>query len=95
MFGERLEKLLRRRGLFYDANNHYFGVYLRPEEIIKDMCADPGTNKVDGVVAFGYVDGSSNSASAITWGVNVYHNRCAIPQGVDIDTVFNNAGVMI
>lgn len=95
VFGERLEKLIRRPGIFYDTTNRYFGVYLRPEEIIKDMCADPATNKVNGVVAFGYVDGVSNNASAITWGVNVYHNKTIALKGVDIDSVFNNAGVQV
>jgi hypothetical protein len=35
-------------------------------------------------------DGTTN-ASAITWGVNVYHNSHVALKGVDIDAVFNGA----
>jgi len=93
LFGEKLDRIVRRTKLFYDKTAHAWGVYLRPEEIIKDMCTDPGTNKLDGIVAFGYVSGDSNNASAITWGVNVYHNCHVGMKGVDIDAVFNGAPV--
>lgn len=92
LYGEALEKLMRRPGLFYDQVNDRFGVYLRPERIIGDMCADPDTNKIDGTFAFGYVSNSANNAAAITWGVNVYHGNSVLGKsnnGITIDAVFN------
>lgn len=88
--GSRLEELMRRPGLFYDQTNDRFGLYLRPERIIYDMLCDPGTNSLNGTMAFGYVSDSKN-AEAIRWGVNVYHNSVmSSPSGVSIDAVFNS-----
>jgi hypothetical protein len=91
IYGDRLERLIRRPDIFYDQVNKRFGVYLRPELIIKDMCKDADTDKIDGVMAFGYVSDAGNNAAAITWGVNVYHNiRSVSSSGVSIDAVFNS-----
>ena len=90
LYGANLERLIRRPNIFYVPQEQRFGVYLRPDEIIKDMCADPATNKVDGVVAFGYVSGANNNAAAITWGVNVYHNYHVGLKGASIEAVFNS-----
>jgi hypothetical protein len=56
------------------------------------MCSDPATNKLDGIMAFGYVSDANQNASAITWGVNVYHNVGFNMRsgGVTIDAVFNS-----
>lgn len=90
IYGDRLERLIRRPGLFYDQQTKRFGLYLRPELIIKDMAADPATNKTDGVMAFGYVSDASGNAAAISWGVNLYHGLHANNGGISIDAVFNN-----
>ena len=92
LYGEDLERLMRRPRLFYDQVNDRFGLYLRPERIIADMCADPATDKIDGVMAFGYVSNSANNAAAISWGVNVYHGNTVIGtngSGVTVEAVFN------
>lgn len=95
LVGEPLEKLMRRPNIFYDRVNNRFGVYLRPEKIIADMCANPDTNKVDGTVSFGFVSDAAGNAAAISWGVNVYHSNivgAASVGGVTIDAVFNSIG---
>ncbi len=88
--GPKLENLIRRPGLFFDQVNNRFGVYLRPEKIIVDMCKNPATNKLDGVIGFGYVSDASKNAAAISWGVNLYRNMISAPSGgITIDAVFN------
>lgn len=92
LYGDRLERLMRHPRFFYDEKTDRFGIALRPEKIIEDMCSDPATNKLDGIMAFGYVSDANQNASAITWGVNVYHNvGCNMRSGgVTIDAVFNS-----
>ena len=94
LYGEPLNKIIRRPNIFYDKVTDRFGVYLCPEKIIVDMCKDPDTDKIDGSVGFGYVNGDNTSASTIQWGINIYHNTMIGLKGaggVTIDAVFNNA----
>jgi hypothetical protein len=89
--GSRLDELKRRPRLFYDQVNQRFGLYLRPECIIKDIVArhygdENGVFK--GVMGFGYLSGDNQNAAAITWGVNIYENMSNTPSGVTIDAVF-------
>ena len=92
LYGEKLDKIVRNVKPIYDKTLKRFGFYLMPDAIIKDMCKDPASNALDGAIAFGYVSGDgTTNASAITWGVNVYHNSHVALKGVDIDAVFNGA----
>lgn len=93
--GDALNELMRRPDLFYDPVNQRFGVYLRPERIIADMAKDPATNKDSGIISYAYIDGSSNSAESIRWGINVYQGSSVMGKlgsvGVTIDDVFGTA----
>ena len=92
LYDERLEALIRHPRFFYDKVNNRFGIALRPERIIADMCSDEATNKLDGIMSFGYVSDANNNAATITWGVNVYHTTGVNigRAGVTIDAVFNS-----
>jgi hypothetical protein len=93
IYGPVLDKLVARPGIFCEQTTGYFGVYLRPEEIIKDMLSDEATNKLEGVMRFGHVSGDNKNAAAITWGVNVYLDKRSGLNSVNIEDVFGTNNV--
>jgi len=92
LYGDRLDKIMRHPGFFYDEEEKKWGLYLRPERIIYDMCKDPDTDKLDGTMGFGYLNDAGGNAASITWGVNVYHKsglKLGIG-GISVEQIFAN-----
>jgi len=90
LYGERLNDIIMNQDLKYCPAANLYGVYLRPEMIIKDMLADPSSNKVDGEMAVVAVYGTTSDT--IRWEVVVTSKRHAVSgsSGISLNAVFNS-----
>lgn len=69
LHGDRLLELIKFSKLTYIQSLKMWRVYLRPEEVIRDMLSDPATGKVDGRLDITGVFGTDSDT--IRWEVEI------------------------